>query len=58
MFYCISVLTSAFYFIVTNPNVEKKLLDEIHSVLGDKAVTGSNIGDLVYVYHYILDRHQ
>ena len=45
--YSVTVLVCALYFVVTHPEVEGKLYDEIKSVLGDKDVDGSSVDQLV-----------
>ena len=37
------------YFIATHPEVDKKVYEEIQTVLGDENVDHTNIGNLVYV---------
>ena len=40
----------ALYFVATNSDVDKKVYEEIQSVLGDKNLDGSNMAGLVYVF--------
>ena len=37
------------YFIATHPEVDKKVYEEIQTVLGEETVDHTNIGNLVYV---------
>ena len=43
----ISALACVIYFVATHPDVDKKLYEEIKTVLGDRKVDGTNMKDLM-----------
>ena len=48
-FLCLTVVAAALQYIASEPEVDRKLFEEIETVLGDKDVNGTSIDNLVYV---------
>ena len=47
------MLAFALYFVATNPEVDKKVYEEIQTVLSEKDLNGASFAELRYVHNYI-----